>query len=180
LRVTALTRIQVERDRRDLVHDGHRSRVSCQIDAEQVAPARVTGFDAHARKDSPIRTRNRTTGQATHHAATLARSRAKLAEDAQPRARVLSTSRARHACVTPRRRTSRAHEASRTAREVVGRPSEEAELRRPAALRAVASVARSNAFPFRLRAKGLEHGAERSPGEESIDRCLLATLNPLV
>src|SRR5712692_9280198 len=49
-----LSRVQVERERAQLVDDWDGGRISREVDVEQIAPARVAGFDAKVGKDGLV------------------------------------------------------------------------------------------------------------------------------
>src|SRR5438094_4530167 len=125
------------------------------------------------RGDSAVR-------QASHHAAALAGGRSMLAEDAQPGAGVLSAGRARDSRIAPRRGAARAHEISRTGRQIVLRQGEERELRRTAALGAVAGVAGSTASRPGVMAERLEHWSQRGASEVAVDGGLIIPAYPAV
>src|SRR2546430_4359276 len=114
---TLLAREEVEGDGGHLVDEWHRRRIDRQVDAQEVSPAGLAGFDPHVRKERAVLGGDAAARQASHHAAALAGGRAVLAEDAQPGAGVLSAGRARDSRIAPRRGAARAHEVSRTGRQ---------------------------------------------------------------
>src|SRR6266513_1488626 len=79
-----LAREQVEGNRGHLVDERHRRRIDRQVDAQEVSPAGLAGFDPHVRKERAVIGGHAAGRQASHHAAALARGRSMLAEDAQP------------------------------------------------------------------------------------------------
>src|SRR2546428_845305 len=109
LRVTALRGGEIERDRGELVDDGHGSRVLAQVDGQQVAAAALARVDAHVRERLDVR------------------------QDRQPAGLGLPAERARHARERPARRTARAVELALRRDERLVRLAEHRELRGAAA-----------------------------------------------
>src|SRR5205823_4436158 len=102
--------VKVERQRRDLVHHGHRARVTAQVEGEQILPARLAAVDAGVRE------------------------LLLLLEDREFAAIVLAASCAGHAGECPVARASRADEVARAADQSLAGNGEVRQLRQPSAI----------------------------------------------
>src|SRR5437763_4045132 len=107
----------VGRQRRDLVHDGHRARVTAQVEGEQILSARLAAIDAGVRELFL------------------------LLEDREFAAIVLAAPGAGHAGEGPVVRAARAHEVARAADERLAGNREVRQLRESAAVWTVLGAA---------------------------------------
>src|SRR5260370_38898056 len=143
-----LPRMQVEREGGQLVDDWDGGWIGRQVDAEQIVPARVAGFDADVGKARLV-LRGALVAklalQPAHDAPALTGRGPFFAEDREPRARVFAAAGACHARVPPAAVTARAEEKAAAGGEVFARKREVAELRGSSTAGAVEMVADSNA-----------------------------------